>query len=134
MQARYVLETASYVDDLATAEAFYRRVLGLELYAREEGRYVFFRCGSGMLLLFNPDQTLKATGPVPIHGAKGPGHVAFAVQPAEIQRWKDHLHESGVPIEAEIDWPRGGHSIYFRDPAGNSVELATPQVWGLPTE
>ena len=36
-----------------------------------------------------------------------------------------------VPIELETDWPRGGHSLYFRDPAGNSVELITPGLWGL---
>ena len=36
-----------------------------------------------------------------------------------------------VSIEAEVEWPNGGFSIYLRDPAGNSVELATPSIWGL---
>jgi hypothetical protein len=35
-------------------------------------------------------------------------------------------------IEKEFGWPRGGRSIYFRDPAGNSVELVTPGLWGSP--
>jgi catechol 2,3-dioxygenase-like lactoylglutathione lyase family enzyme len=39
--------------------------------------------------------------------------------------------QHGVEIEAEVTWPSGGQSIYFRDPAGNSVELATPQTWNL---
>jgi hypothetical protein len=26
----------------------------------------------------------------------------------------------------EVDWDEGGRSIYFRDPAGNVVELASP--------
>ena len=37
--------------------------------------------------------------------------------------------KGGVPIEAEIAWPQGGHSLYVRDPASNSVELATPSIW-----
>jgi catechol-2,3-dioxygenase len=57
--------------------------------------------------------------------------VAFRVPESDLERWRNHLLGSGVDIEAEIDWPRGGHSIYFRDPAGNSVELASPAVWGL---
>ena len=38
-----------------------------------------------------------------------------------------------VAIEHEEAWERGGHSLYFRDPAGNSVELITPGLWGLPS-
>jgi len=49
----------------------------------------------------------------------------------ENQRRK--LQESGVAIEQEVEWPRGGKSIYLRDPAGNLVELVTPGVWGLPS-
>lgn len=25
----------------------------------------------------------------------------------------------------------GGRSLYFSDPAGNSVELTTPQLWNI---
>ena len=39
----------------------------------------------------------------------------------------------GVSIEKEVEWPKGGKSLYFRDPTGNSVELVTPGVWGLPS-
>jgi catechol 2,3-dioxygenase-like lactoylglutathione lyase family enzyme len=45
--------------------------------------------------------------------------------------WRDHLAARGVDIEAEVQWPRGGHSLYFRDPAGNSLELASPRIWGI---
>ncbi len=45
--------------------------------------------------------------------------------------WKDRLSALGVAIEAEVAWPGGGRSIYIRDPAGNSVELVTPQIWRL---
>lgn len=49
-----------------------------------------------------------------------------------LDEWKKHLADHGVEIEKEVEWPKGGKSIYFRDPAGNSVELATRGLWGLP--
>ena len=124
-----VLESCLYVDDLAAAEAFYHDVLGLPVHVRVPGRHVFFRCGPGMFLVFNPQRTAIATGDVPTHGAHGPGHVAFAIDQVSLPAWRERLHAHGIPIEAEIAWPAGGHSFYFRDPAGNSVELATPQIW-----
>jgi catechol 2,3-dioxygenase-like lactoylglutathione lyase family enzyme len=131
MEARQVLETSLYVDDLRAAEEFYCRVLGLKLITRLQGRHVFFHCGEGVLLLFNPDATQAPPGEIPTHGAKGPGHVAFAMREAEIPGWREHLQRHGVEIEVETTWPSGGRSIYFRDPAGNSLELATPKTWNL---
>ena len=131
MQANRILETCLCVDDLHAAEEFYSRVLGLKVYARVEGRHVFFQCGAGMFLLFNAKQTAKADGSMPTHGTLGPGHAAFAAEESEIAEWRAQLQQEGVKIESEIDWPSGGHSIHFRDPAGNSVELATPRLWGL---
>jgi catechol 2,3-dioxygenase-like lactoylglutathione lyase family enzyme len=133
MQIQQILETCLYAPDLAAAETFYSQVLGLEPFARVASRHVFFRCGPGVFLLFNPARTVQAEGPLPVpaHGAHGPGHVAFAVAPAEIPAWRDHLQRHGVEIEAEITWPSGGQSLYFRDPAGNSIELATRQTWQL---
>jgi catechol 2,3-dioxygenase-like lactoylglutathione lyase family enzyme len=129
MRVKRVLETCLYVDDLSAAEEFYRRVLGLGLIARVDGRHVFFRCGRGVLLLFCPAATLESTGDVPTHGARGPGHVAFAMSTSEVDSWRRHLQENEVLIEKEITWPGGGYSIYFRDPASNCLELATPQTW-----
>ncbi len=129
MQVESVLETCLYVNDLSAAEEFYVRVLGLNVHSRVAGRHVFFRCGEGMLLLFNPEATAQPGGEVPVHGAHGAGHVAFAVPDECIASWREHLAANGVPIEAEITWPSGGRSIYFRDPSGNSLELATPQTW-----
>jgi catechol 2,3-dioxygenase-like lactoylglutathione lyase family enzyme len=126
-----VLETALYVHDLAAAERFYRDVLGLPFDSREDGRHVFFRCGDAMLLIFDPDVTAVKLGHVPTHGARGPGHVAFSIGDGEFQPWLDRLAEHGVELEASIDWPTGGGSIYFRDPRGNSVELTTPRIWGI---
>jgi catechol 2,3-dioxygenase-like lactoylglutathione lyase family enzyme len=36
-----------------------------------------------------------------------------------------------VSIEGEMKWPRGGTSLYFRDPDGHLVELATPGLWSI---
>lgn len=130
MHVKQVLESCLYVDDLATAKIFYTQVLGLKVHSQLPGRHLFFRCGDGMFLLFNPDATLRSTS-IPTHGAQGPGHIAFAVQEGDLPRWRERLLEHDVAIEAEITWPSGGYSIYSRDPAGNSVELATPQTWEI---
>ena len=126
-----VLETALYADDLHATEAFYSTVLDLELDSKEEGRHLFFRCGQAMLLIFNASATAIQTGPVPQHGATGPGHVAFSVAATDLDAWIEQIESRGVEVETRIDWPAGGRSIYFRDPAGNSLELTTPQIWGL---
>lgn len=131
-----ILESALYVNDLAAAEAFYAGVLGLERIARVEGRHVFFRCGRGVVLLFDAEATSIAPPPdaklpVPPHGATGHGHLCFAATAGEIAGWKAHLEARGVTIEADFDWPSGGRSIYFRDPAGNSIEFAEPRIWGM---
>ena len=132
MQPSRVLETCLYVDDLEQAEDFYSRVLSLERYAKVEGRHVFFRCGDGVFLLFNPEQTVVASAVgVPTHGATGAGHAAFRMGEEEIEGWKSRLKEEDVEIELEFTWPNGGFSFYFRDPAGNSIELVTPKTWGL---
>ncbi len=134
MKVRDVLETCLYVDDLVRAERFYGEVLGLELESRQEGRHVFFRCGQRMLLLFNPLASRESADHFPPHGAFGPGHVAFGVRQAELPAWTNWLEKRGVTIEKTIEWPAGGRSIYFRDPAGNSLELATPRIWGIGEE
>lgn len=129
MQAGRIVETCLYVDDLEAAETFYSDVLGLTPFSRVEERHVFFRCAESVFLLFNPDKTSVAAGNVPPHGAYGPGHVAFAMRRGDISAWRERLQEYDVPIESEISWPSGGYSLYFRDPAGNSVELTMPQTW-----
>jgi catechol 2,3-dioxygenase-like lactoylglutathione lyase family enzyme len=127
---RHLVEASLYVSDLDAAAAFYGTVLGLECIGREAGRHAFFRAGDAVLLLFNATATARG-GNLPPHGASGPGHVALGIDRAEYDVWRTHLQQSGVAIEKEIDWPRGGKSVYFRDPSGNSLELVTPGCWGL---
>ena len=125
-----VLETALYARDLDAAENFYARILGLEIESKVPGRHLFLRCGGGMVLVFDPEATARGTGPVPPHGAMGPGHIAFAVD--DLAAWPERLGAAGVDLEADLEWPNGGRSLYIRDPAGNSVELTTPGIWRNP--
>lgn len=126
---RGVLETCLYVDDLPRAAAFYRDVLGLALVSVQADRHLFFRCGRQMLLLFSPSASELPNAETPPHGARGPGHIAFEVEAEALPQWRGRLDAAQVAIEKEIAWPGGGRSIYFRDPAGNSLELATRALW-----
>jgi catechol 2,3-dioxygenase-like lactoylglutathione lyase family enzyme len=82
------------------------------------------------LLVFRPQST-RLGDRLPAHGTDGSGHFAMGIAAADHGAWRDRLIEHGVVIEHEEAWPHGGHSLYFRDPADNLVELITPGVWGL---
>ena len=129
MRAERLLETAIYGTDLDALERFYVDLLGLEPVARTAGRNVVLRCGPAALILFNPAASSAPGGPFPPHGAPGAGHIAFAVPLGDFAAWRERLRAAGVPIEAEVEWPDGHRSVYVRDPAGNSVELAPPTLW-----
>ncbi len=136
LQVRGVIETTLSCTDLDAAERFYTEVLGFDVFAKEQGRHLFFRCGDAMLLLFNTEHTTRVVTkvndvPIPLHGTTGSAHVAFRAAETEIDLWKRRLAGHGVEIESEVHWPEGGRSIYFRDPAGNSLEFITPVTWGL---
>lgn len=126
------LESALYAPDLTAAEAFFGGILGLPVIGRVEGRHLFFRVGPSILLVFNPEATLQpSTGalPIPTHGASGPGHYCMTIASEDRAAWVAHLAANGVEIETQISWPGGGHSLYIRDPAGNSIELADAALW-----
>lgn len=125
-----VVETAVYGDDQEAMEEFYHDLLGLELLSRQTGRHSFFRAGAGVLLIFRTEETEKGDL-LPAHGARGAGHFALGIPTTSLDYWRRRLNQHGVAVEKEIDWPAGGKSIYFRDPAGNSVELITRGVWGV---
>lgn len=131
-----VLESALYAENLDETAAFYEQILGLERIVTVPGRHVFFRVEGGVLLVFRPKATTRpptadARLPVPAHGTEGEGHLCLAATAGEISEWRRRLEAAGVEIEADFDWPQGGRSIYFRDPAGNSIEFAEPRIWGI---
>lgn len=122
-----ILETVLYVDDIDRAERFYREVMSLTRIGKEPGRHVFFRVGSGVLLLFRAERTRQTTS-LPPHGADGEIHVCFTVASAEYETWKQRIREHGLAILQETEWP-AGRSFYFRDPDGNLLELANADIW-----
>jgi len=130
---RRVLETALYCDDLERAVAFYRDVLGLRPMG-EPPRLVPMDAGGGtVLLLFQRGATEGGahtpSGFIPPHDGAGPVHVAFAIEAESLEGWEARLAAHGVSIESRVHWSRGGTSLYFRDPDGHSLELATPGLW-----
>jgi catechol 2,3-dioxygenase-like lactoylglutathione lyase family enzyme len=134
MRIEGVIETCIYASDLNAAERFYGQILKLEQVSKEQNRHLFYKCGDGMLLIFNPEhtaseQTFVNGNPVPLHGSTGPGHLALAVESQDIPKWKERLNKWNINIESEITWPNGFNSIYFRDPAGNSIELVASGFW-----
>lgn len=133
LKPRRVLETAVYCDDLQRTAHFYRQLLD-RMPMLEVERVIAFDAGEGtILLLFKRGASSEALetpgGLVPGHSSTGPAHLAFAIDKTDIDGWLDRLDELRISIESRVDWPRGGHSIYFRDPDGRSVELATPGTW-----
>ena len=125
-----VLETVLYYPPGKHEEMadFYGRVLGLRGIGSSRDRFLFYRAGPGVVLLFNHDAAAAQDSPPP-HGAKGPGHACFVVPQGTYDAWKAHLGDRGVRLEEELKWPRGGRSFYFRDPAGNALEIADRDVW-----
>lgn len=132
------LETALYADDLDAAVGFWQGVMGLDCFQRHEGRHAFFRITDTphpqVLLVFRAEATEQppapdARLPVPPHGARGPGHFCLAAARRTLDDWRRHLESRGIAIEADFHWPNGARSIYLRDPAGNSIEIADPAIW-----
>jgi catechol 2,3-dioxygenase-like lactoylglutathione lyase family enzyme len=126
-------EAALYVADLDQAKQFYLEVLGLPVTAAF-GDACFLQTGpNSTLILFDLEALSKRQSVIPAHGASGRGHVALAIPAEEMDAWRNRLLAHGVVIEHEQDWPQGTHSIYFRDPDDNSIELIDaqhyPRVW-----
>ena len=130
-----VLETALYTDDLERARAFYEEVLGLVPLTSDSRFLAFDVGGRSVLLLFRRGTTLEPLhlpgGTIPPHDGSGPLHMAFAIAAEELPAWENRLGEHNVAIEARTDWPRGGKSVYFRDPDNHLLELVTPGVWAI---
>ena len=119
--------------DLARTSAFYRDTLGLTLVREAANdddpgaRHFWFGDGQG-----TPGTLITFLEyPAMDEGRVGRGsthHVAFGVEsPDELDAWRDWLRSRGVSCTDVLD--RGGlRSIYFRDPDGHILELATRAV------
>ena len=118
-----VAEAVLYVSDIARAQTFYTEVLGLPLSSQFEDA-IFLQTGqNSTLILFDVDKLETRQSVIPAHGTRGRGHVCLAIPPEQMDGWRAQLLAHEVEIEHEQDWSLGTHSIYFRDPDGNSLEL-----------
>lgn len=140
-----LLETALYVDDLERSVRFYRQVFGFRSFDEESSgasiqepdpRFCPLQIpGRQVLLLFRKGEFTTTSvlpgGTIPPHDGRGELHLAFAINAADLTGWRERLASHDVPIEGETTWPRGGVSLYFRDPDGHLLELATPGIWPI---
>jgi catechol 2,3-dioxygenase-like lactoylglutathione lyase family enzyme len=128
-----VLETCFDVDDLSRSRRFYEELFDFPVIASGDRFCAFDVTGAGLLLLFLRDSSHEpmptAGGAIPPHGSYGPQHVAFSIEERELASWRVRLAEAKLAIESEVKWPIGGTSLYFRDPDGHLLELATPGLW-----
>jgi catechol 2,3-dioxygenase-like lactoylglutathione lyase family enzyme len=135
-----LLEAALFVEDLSRARDFYQQVVGLAKIQESEAGCVFVVAKSQLLLLISQEKARIPSktpgGDVPAclggpEGSLGAGHIAFAVAETELESWRTTLRSKGVEVLSEVAWERGARSLYFRDPDGHLLELATPGLWGL---
>ncbi|SDR39126.1 VOC family protein [Pseudovibrio sp. Tun.PSC04-5.I4] len=128
-----IVETAVYVDDCEVAHTFYGEMLGLKRVVQGERMWGYAVAPGQMLLIFKRGACRKDVespyGVVPGHGADGRSHFAFAISRDELIDWREYLEDKCIPIRSEVRWPQGGISLFFDDPFGNVVELATPGLW-----
>jgi catechol 2,3-dioxygenase-like lactoylglutathione lyase family enzyme len=121
-----VLETSLYVDDLERSSAFYTSLFGFEVMVADARLHALAVPGKHVLLLFRKRASLTMDTP---HDGDGQLHVAFSIAKDALPAWESRLNELAIPIESRVTWPRGGQSIYFRDPEQHLLELVTPGCW-----
>jgi catechol 2,3-dioxygenase-like lactoylglutathione lyase family enzyme len=140
LMTRGVRETAVYASDLEASAQFYEDNLGLPVLLRLPRLVALDAGAGGVLLVFKKGGTLEdivdERGVIPAHDAQGRLHFALTIATKDLLAWRAHLAARGIEIVGEYRWPRGGVSLYFHDPDGHLVELATPGLWaneaGLP--
>lgn len=130
-----VLETALYVEDLERSVRFYKAIFRLETLEADDRLCALSVGGRQVLLLFKKGGTTAPIGTpggtIPSHDGDGHLHMAFSIAASEQKKWEGWLNENRVTLESRVVWPRGGQSLYFRDPDGHLIELATPGLWSI---
>ena len=129
-----LLESSLYVADVDRAAGFYQRLFGFPTLSSAPPRFHALDVSGRQVLLFFKHGTSVSDSPsdggiIPGHDGSGTDHLAFAIEQADLDAWRAELAKQNVKIESTVTWPRGGTSLYFRDPDGHLVELATPGIW-----
>jgi catechol 2,3-dioxygenase-like lactoylglutathione lyase family enzyme len=130
-----VLETSLYVDQLDRSIHFYESLFGFEKLMCDDRFCAFNVSGQQVLLLFRKGGSTAAIripgGVIPPHDGAGQTHLAFTIGAEDEGAWTERLRAGNVPIESRVEWPRGGFSLYFRDPDGHLLELVSPGCWAI---
>jgi len=128
-----LLETSLYANDVGRTAAFYRELFGFKALVESPRLVAFEVAARHVLLVFQDGATEEdvhdARGTIPGHDGRGRLHLALSIAAADYEAWRSRLADRGIAISGEYRWPRGGASLYFRDPDGALVELATPGLW-----
>ena len=128
-----VLETSIYAHDLKRTADFYRELFEFKTLIDSPRLAAFEIAARSVLLVFQAGATeedvVDGHGTIPGHDARGRVHFAFSIAADDLDAWRARLIERNIAIAGEYRWPRGGVSLYFRDPDGALVELATPGLW-----
>lgn len=128
MNFRQIKETCIYSTDLRSIKTFYHEWLGLPVIGELEGKHIFFRAGSSVLLCFNPDDSRLKKSP-PAHFSEGKYHFAFEVTQDQYENHKNEIIRKGISITDTLVWKNGQESFYFNDPVGNVVEIVPEGIW-----
>lgn len=123
-----IKETCLYIKDLEKTEAFYQGKLNLKVIARAEGRHIFFKAGSSVLLCFLAEAT-KNEPNLPSHFGEGKMHMALEVPEKNYWEAKAWIRSKDIEIEHEQQWNEDYQSFYFRDPDGHSIEIVPEGMW-----
>jgi catechol 2,3-dioxygenase-like lactoylglutathione lyase family enzyme len=128
-----IVETALDVADVGRSAEFYERLFSLPRLTGDDRFCAFAVPGNAVLLLFKkggtPHPIPTPGGMIPPHDGSGRMHFAFKISAESVEACERELAAQGVPIESKVHWPRGGVSLYFRDPDEHLVELITPGCW-----
>jgi catechol 2,3-dioxygenase-like lactoylglutathione lyase family enzyme len=128
-----ILETCLYVEDVVRSRAFYQHLFGFEALLADDRISTLAVVPGQVLILFKRGATTEpipvGDGFIPPHDGSGRQHFALSIGASDLDAWRRRLAEQGITVESEVDWPAGGHSLYFRDPDGLLLELATPALW-----
>jgi catechol 2,3-dioxygenase len=118
---RFLAELGLRVNDLGPMTAFYRDVVGLDVFREGEG-LVFFRVAEGveghpqLMVLFDR------------HVEVGPAtttldHFAFLIDAKDYDSERRRLEEHGVEVFPKEFPDFHWRSLFFSDPEGNRVEF-----------
>lgn len=130
-----VLETSLYVEDLDASEKFYRDLFGWQTMLSDERMRALNVNDTNVLLLFKKGGTAEGEevpgGVIPPHDASGEIHLCFAIEKDELEAWQRVLDQHHIEVISTVFPPRGGTSLYFRDPDEHLIELATRGIWEI---